>query len=79
MPGKGYIVTFKPTATKAQIAAYADRISRTGGEVGHRYYETGSIIHGFSAKIPDVQNFEAGDFDGIIENVESDGVVTIQF
>jgi len=72
-----YIITFKPTATKAQIDAYADKIVSAGGEIGYRYYEESNpVLNGFSAKIPDVQTFEATDFDGIIEYVESDGEVT---
>ncbi|GJE94489.1 hypothetical protein PsYK624_106590 [Phanerochaete sordida] len=77
MSGK-YIVVFKKTATPDQINKYADDVNANGGQVKDRW-DTGSLLKGFSATIPDqfltqLQSL-AGD---VIDYIEPDSTVTIQ-
>jgi len=78
---KNYIIVFKKGTTSAQIAEYAEKVSESGGQIGHRYYESPNpITNGFSAKsVPDnfMGNFQTS-FASVIDYIEEDQEVSIQ-
>jgi len=75
MSANDYIVVFKDSATDDQIQRYVNDLQNNGGEVTQEF----GVMKGFTARIPDsyIQSFQA-DFEGIIDSVEQDSVVTVQ-
>ncbi|KAJ7188269.1 hypothetical protein C8R46DRAFT_1341082 [Mycena filopes] len=75
MSGK-FIVVFKSTATKEQIAEFMDTVKSEDGEIGH-VYDTG-----FSATLSEktLNSFKSlqADGDSPIDFIEPDGTVTTQ-
>ncbi|KIM38307.1 hypothetical protein M413DRAFT_447812 [Hebeloma cylindrosporum] len=74
-----YIVVFNDNVTSDDITKYADDVKKNGGQVDVRYDETGGILNGFAAKIPDsfLENLKSLQGD-VIKYIEVDSVVTTQ-